>query len=55
MCFLFGDAEAGQQVNDCFRLDLEFAGQFVDSDLGWITHASLRIFLFLLILRSFLR
>jgi len=28
-----------QQVNDGFRLDLQFAGQFVDSDLIYVGHA----------------
>lgn len=47
---LFTHTKARKQVNDCFRLDLQLAGQFVNSDLGWITHTSLRILLFLLVL-----
>lgn len=31
---LFGNAKTRQKVNDGFRLDLQFAGQFVNSDLG---------------------
>lgn len=37
--FLFRDAEAGQKVNDGLRLDLQFAGQLVDSDLIRVAHA----------------
>ena len=36
---LFRHAIAGQQVNDGFGLDLEFAGQFVNSDLIYVGHA----------------
>jgi hypothetical protein len=36
---LFRDAIAGQQVNNGFGLDLEFSGQFVDSDLIYVGHA----------------
>jgi len=36
---LFRDAIPGQQVNDGFGLDLEFAGKFVDSDLIYVSHA----------------
>jgi len=36
---LFRDAIPGQQVNDGFGFDLEFAGQFVDSDLIYVSHA----------------
>jgi len=39
MRLLFRYAETGQKVNDCFRLDLEFAGQLVNSDLIDISHA----------------
>lgn len=53
--FLLGDTKAGQKVNDCFCLDLQLAGQLVDSDLRRVTHARLRTFLFLLTLRSILR
>jgi hypothetical protein len=36
---LFRDAEPGQKVNDRFGLDLQLAGQFVDSDLIRVAHA----------------
>ena len=39
MRLLFRDAIPGQQVNDGFGLDLEFARQFVDSDLIYVGHA----------------
>lgn len=43
MRLLFGDAVARQKVDDCFGLDLEFAGQFVNSYLVWVyRHAFLR-------------
>jgi hypothetical protein len=35
----FRDAIPRQQVNDGFRLDLQFAGQFVNSDLIYVGHA----------------
>ena len=38
MCFLFRDPVLRQQVNDGFRLDLEFASEFVDSDLVYVCH-----------------
>ena len=50
---LLGYAKTRQKVNDCFRFDLELSGQFINSDLGCVTHASLRTFLFLLTLGSF--
>jgi hypothetical protein len=50
--FLFGNAESRKKVNDGFSLDLEFAGELVDADLGCVTHASLGTFLFLLFRRS---
>jgi len=50
---LFRNAKSGQKINDGFCLDLQLAGQFVDSDLRCVSHASLRILLFLLALRSF--
>jgi hypothetical protein len=53
--FLFGYAKTGQKVDDGLGFDLELARQFVNSDLRWIAHASLRIFLFLLSLRTFFR
>jgi hypothetical protein len=37
---LFRDAIPGQQINNGFRLDLEFAGQLVNSDLIDVGHAS---------------
>jgi hypothetical protein len=37
--FLLRDAVPRQQVNDGFRLDLQFAGQFVNSDLIYVGHA----------------
>jgi len=33
------DAETGQKVNDRFGLDLQFTGQFVDSNLIHVAHA----------------
>jgi hypothetical protein len=38
--FLFGNAKTGQQVNNGFRLDLEFAGELIDADLICVAHAS---------------
>jgi hypothetical protein len=37
---LLRDAIPRQKVNDSFGLDLEFAGQLVDSDLVCVSHAS---------------
>jgi hypothetical protein len=37
---LFGYAEARQQVNDGFRLDLQLARQLVNADLRCVAHAS---------------
>lgn len=54
MRFFLGNAKAGQKIDDGLSLDLEFTGQFVDADLGCVTHASLRTFLFLLALGEFL-
>ena len=51
---LFGHTKTGQEVDDGLRFDLELTGQFVNTDLSWVTHASLRILLFLLSLRRFL-
>jgi hypothetical protein len=45
----FGYAKSRKKVNDGFCLDLEFAGEFIDTDLGCVTHASLGTFLFLLL------
>jgi hypothetical protein len=53
--FLFAYAKTGQKVDDGLGFDLELARQFVNSDLRWIAHASLRIFLFLLSLGTFFR
>jgi hypothetical protein len=36
---LFRHSVPGQQVNDGFGLDLEFAGQLVNSDLIYVGHA----------------
>ena len=52
MRFLFGNAESRKKVDDGFGLDLEFAGELVDADLGCVTHAALGTFLFLLFRRS---
>src|SRR5579885_2925445 len=38
MRLLFRDPVLRQEVNDRLRLDLEFAGQFVDSDLVYVCH-----------------
>jgi len=35
----FRDSETGQKINDRFGLDLQFAGQFVDSNLIRVAHA----------------
>ncbi len=40
MRFLFRYAVPGQEVNDGLGLDLEFAGQLVDSDLICVGHES---------------
>jgi hypothetical protein len=37
--FLFGDAVPGQQVNNGFRLDLQFASQLINPDLVDVGHA----------------
>ena len=53
---LFRDAVPRQKVNDGFRLDLEFAGQLVNSDLIYVGHAlrsELRLRLFRLRLLAF--
>jgi len=55
VCFLLGHTQARQKIDDGFCLDLQLAGQLVNSDLGCVTHASLRILLFLLTLRRILR
>lgn len=44
----FGYAKSRKKVNNGFCLDLEFAGEFINADLGCVTHASLGTFLFLL-------
>jgi len=40
MRFLFRYAVTRQKVNDSFRLNLEFTGQFVDADLRCVAHAA---------------
>lgn len=45
----FGYAKSRKKVNNGLSLDLEFAGEFIDADLGCVTHASLGTFLFLLL------
>jgi len=47
VCFLFRYAKPRKKVNNGLSLDLEFAGEFIDADLGCVTHASLGTFLFL--------
>lgn len=47
--------KAWQEVDNGLGLDLEFAGQFVNTDLRCVTHASLRILLFLLRRGIFIR
>ncbi len=42
----------GKKVNDGLSFDLEFTGEFINADLGCVTHASLGTFLFLLFHRS---
>ena len=39
MRLFFGNPICGQKVNDGLGLDLEFAGQLVDSDLICVGHA----------------
>jgi hypothetical protein len=41
VCLLFGDANFGQILNQDFRLDLEFPGELVYSDLIRICHQPL--------------
>jgi hypothetical protein len=43
---LFADTIPRQEVNDGLGLDLEFAGQLVDSDLVYVSHACLGLGLF---------
>jgi len=50
--FLFGYAKPRKKVNDGLSFDLEFTGEFINADLGCVTHASLGTFLFLLFHRS---
>jgi hypothetical protein len=50
---LFGHTQAGQKINDRLRLDLELASQFVNSDLRCVSHASLRVLLFLMTFQIF--
>jgi hypothetical protein len=51
---LFGHTQARQKIDDRLRLDLELASQFVNSDLRCVSHASLRVLLFLLTFEIFL-
>ena len=44
MRFLFRDAESGQKINDGLGLDLQLAGQLVDSDLICVGHSSFGLF-----------
>ncbi len=53
---LFGNAVAGQKINNSLCLDLEFAGQFVNPDLICVAHAlrsELRLGLFRRLLAAF--
>jgi hypothetical protein len=52
---LLRDAIPWQEVDDGFGLDLEFAGQLVDSDLVCVSHASLGFGLFWMLLIAFRR
>ena len=54
MRLLFGHTQARQKIDDRLRLDLELASQFVNSDLRCVSHASLRVLLFLLTFQIFL-
>jgi hypothetical protein len=36
---LFRESERRQEVNDCFRLDLKVAGEFVDPNLIRVAHS----------------
>jgi hypothetical protein len=38
--FLFSYAKTSQEVNNGFRLDLEFARELIDADLIYVAHAS---------------
>ncbi len=51
MCFLFRYAKSREQVNNSLGFDLEFTGELIDTYLGCVIHASLGIFLFLLLHR----
>lgn len=44
MRLLLGNAKARQQVNDCLRLDLKLSGEFVNTDLGCVTHTFVKNF-----------
>ena len=52
MCFFLGYAETRQKVNNGFGLHLELTGEFIDTDLGCVTHTALGVFLFLLFRRG---
>ena len=49
---LFGDADLGEEVDQDFRLDLQLAREFVNSNLIRVRH-SLRLFFLLAVLRVF--
>ena len=55
MSFFLGYAETWQKVNNSLGLHLEFTGEFINADLGCVTHTALGVFLFLLFRRSFFR
>lgn len=55
MSFFLGYAETGQKVNNGLGLHLEFTGEFINADLGCVTHTALGVFLFLLFRRSISR
>ena len=40
MCFFLGYAETRQKVNNGFGLHLEFTGEFINTDLGCVTHTA---------------
>ena len=40
MSFFLGYAETRQKVNNRFGLHLEFTGEFIDTDLGCVTHTA---------------
>ena len=40
MRFFLGYAKTGQKVNDCLGLYFELASEFIDADLGCVTHTA---------------